>query len=361
MSEAGSAFEPGMRKIFGQRARSQAPRLGGELQQRIAVTGGSGFIGTNLIDFYLANGAKNLVNWDIHPPRDSSQADHWRPLDLRDAGAVAEEMKLFRADVLFHLGARTDLLGKGDADYGANVDGVENLIHAVRQLPHPPRTIFASSRLVCRIGYQPTSEDDYCPPNAYGASKVQGELTVRRLAGTSFDWLIVRPTSIWGPWFRTPYRDFFDTISRGRYVHPRGRRIRKSFGFVGNTIVQLDRLMFGDRARVRHQTIYLADYPPLQLPEWADEVARCMGKGRVRSVPVPALRILARLGDVATLAGVGSAPLTTFRLNNLLTDMVHDTRLLEEVAGPLPFSLSEGTAITVGWFRGPADRGDVAA
>lgn len=352
---------PGLRAIFEERTLSRGPREEGELRDRIAVTGGSGFMGTNLVDFYLANGASKIVSWDINAPRDVKHADYWRQLDIRDAGALVEEIMLFEPDVIFHLGARTDLLGKTISDYPANVDGVENLIHAVRQLPRPPRVIFASSRLVCRIGYQPLSEDDYCPPNAYGESKARGEMLVRELAGNSFDWLIVRPTSIWGPWFQTPYRAFFDAVSRGRYVHPAGKRIYKSFGFVGNTSFQLDRLMFGDFGRAKHRTIYLADYPPLEVHAWADDVARCMGKKEVRSVPELALRVLALLGDLVTLAGVRSAPLTTIRLNNLMSDMIHDTSLLEEIVGTLPFTLAKGTELTVDWFNRSTSRVHVAS
>jgi hypothetical protein len=61
---------------------------------------------------------------------------------------------------------------------------------------------------------------------------------------------MVRPTSIWGPWFEIPYRTFFDATARGRYLHPRGRKVRKSFGYVGNTVYQLDRLMFAEGPKV---------------------------------------------------------------------------------------------------------------
>lgn len=340
----------GMRPIFADRTSSLASRSGDGISQRIAITGGSGFIGTNLLDFYLANGAEALVNWDVSAPRDPQQGTHWRQVDLCDEGALSEEIAQFRPDVLFHLGARTDLFGDSVSDYTANVNGVKNLISAVHQLAKPPKIIFASSRLVCRIGYQPNSEEDYCPANAYGESKVVGERLVRELAG-DLEWIIVRPTSIWGPWFRTPYRDFFETISQGRYVHPYGKRIRKSFGFVGNTAFELDRLMFGDSSAANRRTIYLADYPAVELHDWANEVARHMEKGKVRSVPVLMLRSLAKLGDAASAAGMKSAPLTSFRLNNLLTDMIHDTKLLEEIAGALPFSLSEATSITVNWLK----------
>ena len=67
-----------------------------------------------------------------------------------------------------------------------------------------------------RIGYQPDSDTDYCPTTAYGASKALGEEAVRA-AQLDVPWVIVRPTSIWGPWFDIPYRTFFDSIQHGRF------------------------------------------------------------------------------------------------------------------------------------------------
>jgi len=307
-------------------------------------------MGTNLIDFYRSHRAQDLVNWDISTPRNAEHKDLWFPLDLTDGRTLSEALARYRPDVIFHLGARTDLSGKSVADYSANVDGVANLIQAVQQISPIPRVIFASSRLVCRIGYEPRTENDYCPPNPYGESKVCGEQIIRETAGNEFDWLIVRPTSIWGPWFRTPYRDFFDAVAQGRYLHPSGKKIYKSFGFVGNTCVQLDQLMFAGFGQTNHQTIYLADYPPLEVHEWSNEISRYLGRSEVKTVPVSILRLLARSGDLSTWLGI-SPPLTTFRLNNLLTHMVHDTALLQQLVGELPFSLSEATRLTVDWLE----------
>jgi len=63
-------------------------------------------------------------------------------------------------------------------------------------------------------------------------------------------WVLVRPTSIWGPWFDVPYRNFFLSVARRRYVHPAGKRIHKSFGFVGNITWHLHRLMIAPRPQV---------------------------------------------------------------------------------------------------------------
>ncbi len=50
---------------------------------RLLVTGGSGFIGTNLIDEFKGR-VDQLLNLDLHPPLDSAQNKFWREGDILD-------------------------------------------------------------------------------------------------------------------------------------------------------------------------------------------------------------------------------------------------------------------------------------
>jgi hypothetical protein len=44
---------------------------------------------------------------------------------------------------------------------------VGNLLTVLAEAPDPvERAVIASSRLVCRIGYQPGFDEDYCPTTA---------------------------------------------------------------------------------------------------------------------------------------------------------------------------------------------------
>jgi nucleoside-diphosphate-sugar epimerase len=325
---------------------------------RILITGGSGFIGTNLVELYRRAGVDALANLDIASPRNPAHRSHHVAVDLEDADSTRDAVAAFRPDVVFHLGARTDMHGRAVDDYGANTFGSSNLIAAMQALPSPPKAILASSRLVAHIDHRPVGEDDYAPTTPYGESKVEMERRVRAEAD-GLEWLLVRPTSIWGPWFATPYRDFFEAVARGRYVHPKGAIVRKSYGFVGNVVVSLDRLMFeGGLERLRHRTIYLADYPPIDVMAWAREISTRVGRSAPRTVPIGALRVGAVAGDVAKRLGVKEPPLTSFRLHNLVAEMVYDTAPLEGVVGSLPFTMPEGVEITVDWLR---RNGDVAS
>lgn len=318
--------------------------------RRILITGGSGFIGTNLVARYLAEGC-SVLSLDREAPRDPGQAAHWKRIDLCDRESVLNAVTAFDPEYLFHLGARTDLDGAGVDAYVVNTGGTSNVIDALERLPRIKRVLFASTILVCRLGYMPKDETDYCPTTPYGESKQRMETLIRNSTKLPCSWSIVRPTSIWGPWFAVPYRQFFQRIAKGQYFHPGKDRTRRSFGYVGNTVHELDRLMFSNDGRIQGRTFTVSDYEPLIIRDWADCIQAILGAPPIRTAPLAVLRLLARAGDAARNVGFRNPPLSTFRLNNLLTNATYDIEPLKEVVGPLPFSAEEGVKQTVSWMR----------
>ena len=82
-------------------------------------------------------------------------------------------------------------------------------------------------------------------PNLYGESKVIGEKLMRK-SEISCDWVIVRPTSIWGPWFEHSYKTFFQVLNRGWYVQPGAEPITKPLGYVGNTVHMMKKILYSE-------------------------------------------------------------------------------------------------------------------
>lgn len=318
---------------------------------RILITGGSGFIGTNLVQACAWKGHA-VANVDVNPPRDRQLLDSWSRVDVRDRAALSAAMDRFHPEYVVHLAARTDLDGRSVADYDTNIAGVENLIACLEQYP-PARVLFASSMFVCRLGHIPARDDEYCPHTVYGESKVEGERIVHQRAGDSYCWSIVRPTSIWGPWFDVPYKGFFTAVQRGLYAHPRNRIVRRSYGFVLNIVAQIESLMFGpiEKSKIHRRTFYLADYEPLDVKHWADLIAQSFGRGGARQIPMPVLRTAAKVGDILKRCGVRNPPLTSFRLKNLVTDAVFDLSPLKSICGESPYTLEQGVALTTAWMR----------
>ena len=315
---------------------------------KILITGGSGFIGTNLVEYFCSKNHE-VINLDINSPRNKLYLKNWVKGDILNLNDVKSCLNTFNPEYVVHLAARTDLEEKTSINgYRTNTDGVLNIVEGINSFPNIKKTIYASSRMVCRIDYLPTSFNDFCPPNLYGESKVIGEKIVRQKA--KHDYVIVRPTSIWGPYFEIPYRTFFDTIRKKIFYLPKNCNPKKSFGFVSNTVFQIEQILFASKENTK-ENYYLSDYPAINLKEWSNLISEEFNGKKIKEVPFFLLTIAAKMGDILIKIGWKNPPLTSFRLNNLITDMVYDTQNLEKLCGELPYKLENGVKITTQWMK----------
>jgi nucleoside-diphosphate-sugar epimerase len=318
--------------------------------RRTLVTGGSGFIGTNVVAALLARGDA-VCSIDSVAPRNPAHAGSFRRVDICDAEALAVAVDDFRPDQIIHLAARTDLLGTSIDDYAANTIGTSALLSVLAARPQIERTLFASSMLVCRLGYLPQSTTDYAPNTAYGASKVESERLVRAADPSRRRIILFRPTSIWGPWFGEPYRNFFDAVVAGLYVHPQGAATRRSYGYVDNAVAQIFALADADAALLGDNLYHLADYAPVDIGAWADMIATAAGRRRPFRVPMPVMQAAALAGDTLKALGWKRPPMTRFRLSNMTMDAVQDTRAMAALCPALPVTIEDGVARTVRWMQ----------
>jgi len=317
---------------------------------RILVTGGSGFIGTNLVEYYLSK-REEVINFDIALPKNITHKPYWRKVDILDLEALRLEIIDFSPLYIINLAAQTSTTDRGRKleDYATNFRGLRNLMEIAKDTPSVERLISTSSMIVCRAGYQPQSDADYCPDTLYGQSKVLSEKLLREAEELPYSWVIVRPTGIWGPWFDVPYRNLFKMISKGLYVHPGHGDVTQSLGFVGNSVCQLDRLLRAPADRVHGKTFYLADYPPTNMRGWVELIQKAFRARKIREVPVWALKVVAKAGDVMKSLGWELSPLSSSRLKNMLTSFVFDLDPL--ITDNVPYKLEEAVQLTVDWLQ----------
>ena len=316
---------------------------------KLCITGGSGFIGTTAVQLALDQSVK-VVNFDIRPPKILKHQPFWKYVDIRDKEQFTSALEDFLPTHILHLAAMTGMDIEDMSFFDANTVGVQNLLEASKHLSNLERILFTSSLLVCKNGYVPKSDTEYCPPNLYGESKVIGEKLMRE-SELSCDWVIVRPTSIWGPWFEHSYKKFFQVLNRGWYVQPGAEPITKPLGYVGNTVHMMNKILYGEEKSINHNTYYLGDYPQHSIQEWADLIRTELGKpGKTPVFPIAGLRLMAKIGDTLKLLGWNDPPLTSFRLNNMLTGAHYPIERTQAVVGELPFTLKEGVQQTLEWM-----------
>jgi len=323
--------------------------------KKVFVTGGSGFIGTNVVSSLLADGYV-VLSIDIKPPQDKTHVALYEHGDILDGDYLIRTVQKFAPDIIVHLAARTDLNEKvGINGYQANTIGVQNIISAIKQQPSVQRCIFSSTKLVCSTNYTPKTEDDYCPDTLYGRSKVQGERIVKSAEGLTCTWCIVRPTSIWGPWSMAPhipYGRFFQLISKGLYYHLGNVDSPKSFGFVGNTVFQLKKLLLAECFAIDRKVFYLSDYETYYIREWANTISIKLKRKPIHDLPEPLIYLAAKLGDFAKIIGYREPPISTFRLKNMRADTSGiPLENIKKVTGTLPYTIEQGVDCTITWMR----------
>ncbi len=316
---------------------------------RVFVTGSSGLIGKWTIERLLSDGHE-VLGFDCRPNPFEDLSEHCVTGDILDEAALRMRLRKFAPDAVIHLAARCDLDGKTLEDYQANIEGVRNVCRTVCETPSVQRAVYTSSQLVCRVGHVPEGEREYCPDTVYGRSKVCTEEIVREENGGGVTWCIARPTTVWGPFMSEHYRSLLRHIQKRRYFHAGSGRLLKSYAYAENIAFQYSRLLQAPDHAVAGRVFYLADYQPLSLREYTNRLADAMGVKRPPTMPLPAVRAIAAIGDLLNALGL-HFPLNRFRLRNILTEYVFDLEQTRAVCGELPISFEQGIEATARWFR----------
>ncbi|WP_455638546.1 NAD-dependent epimerase/dehydratase family protein [Parabacteroides sp.] len=316
---------------------------------RFLITGGSGFIGTHLISFLSNMKDTTVLNIDTNVPKLEEHKSIWKNVDICDKRELTQIITEYQPDKIIHLAARTDLNGKSLNDYKANIEGVNNLLDALEQVPTLQQAIFTSSMYVCYPGYKPRDFEDYAPHTLYGESKVLTEEIIKKRNPSHYTWSIIRPTSIWGPYFGEPYDKFFKIVLSHSYFHMGKRACKKTYGYIDNTIYQINSIIEANKDIVNRKVFYIGDYEPYDITEWSNEIASIAGI-KIPQIPYFLFYIAGKFGDLLKKVGI-TFPMTSFRLRNMTTNNIHNLQPIQKIAPLLPVKRKDGSKVTIEWIR----------
>jgi CDP-paratose 2-epimerase len=285
--------------------------------ESVLITGGAGFIGTNLadrlaragtpvtvLDSLVRAGVEDNLRWLKRNHRDLVRVEIG---DVRDVYAVRRAMT--GCERVFHLAAQvavTTSLAHPRHDLDINVNGTINVLEEARRLPSPPAVVFTSTNKVygrlddlelrrCADGYEPVDQRlarlgisdrralEFCSP--YGCSKGAADQYVRDYAHTfGLRTCVLRMSCIYGP-------------------HQHGNEDQ---GWVAHFLLRALRgepiTIFGDGRQTR-DLLYVEDLVDALLAASTDERALSGRAFNIGGGPASAVSLLGVIDLIGELAG----------------------------------------------------------
>lgn len=201
---------------------------------KVLITGGSGFVGSNLINMLKMDKDFNILSLDKRPSQWHSQLSE--VVNINDIDAL--DKVDFPADAIVHLAAehRDDVYPK-TLYYDVNVTGTENIVrHA--ELKNIQKIIFFSSVAVYGFADVGTDEQGKINPfNDYGKTKWRAEQILQawyEKDSSNRTLTIIRPTVIFGPRNRGNFYNLINQIQSGKFLMVGKGNNKKSLAFINN-------------------------------------------------------------------------------------------------------------------------------
>jgi len=225
---------------------------------RILVTGGAGFIGSNLVHALLSGGHEVAVIDDLSTGSVANLDPRvvFRKIDILDDELEAVVVEV-APDVVVHLAAQASVsasLRDPERDRAVNAEGTRRVAAASKKAG-VRRVISASSAAVYGepVELPLTEASATSPMNPYGASKLEAEGLLRaELEDTGVDFASVRFSNVYGPRQDAQGEGgvvaiFCDRIHRGiaPVVYGDGSQTR-DFIYVGDVVAALVAAIFTD-------------------------------------------------------------------------------------------------------------------
>jgi nucleoside-diphosphate-sugar epimerase len=305
----------------------------------ILITGGSGFIGTNLVSDLLKEGHKVTIY-------DKQKSETYPDLcivgDVRDKEKLTSSMR--GVDAVYHLAAEhRDDVRPASLYYEVNVGGAENIVYALKK-NDVNRLIYTSTVAVYGLNSGEPNEDSPIKPfNEYGWSKYKSEIVFEKWADSDNTkcLIIVRPTVIFGEGNRGNVYNLLTQIADERFIMVGNGKNKKSMGYVLNLsqfLITLLRTTPG-----RHLYNY-ADKPDLNMDEFVRLVLNTLGKKSDLSFRLPYL--IGLLGGYAFdfLAKVTGKtyPISSIRIKKFCADTQVSAEKVKDTGFTAPYQLANG-------------------
>ena len=305
----------------------------------ILVTGGSGFIGTNLVTDLLNKGHKVTIY-------DKQQSEKYPELcivaDIRDRDKLTRSMESI--DAVYHLAAEhRDDVQPVSFYYEVNVGGSENMVYALKK-NGVNRLIFTSTVAVYGLNSGvPNEGSPVSPFNDYGKSKYIAEIIFNDWAdcGPAHCLVTVRPAVIYGEKNRGNVYNLLHQLSSGKFIMVGKGTNKKSMAYVLNLTGFLSSILTSKSGRFIYN---YADKPDLSMNELINIFHNTLGNHHKNNFKVPyAIGLMGGYCyDVLAKLTGKTYPISAIRIKKFCADTVINTDKLQLTGFVPSYTLAEG-------------------
>jgi nucleoside-diphosphate-sugar epimerase len=331
--------------------------------KKVAVTGGGGFIGQNLVRQLLARGVETLViGRGTYPELEKVGAISSRG-DIRDRAFL--EQAFTGCDTVFHVAAKAGIWGKREEYFSINLNGTENVIAACRTkrvanlvYTSTPSVVFAGRDIVGGDESLPYSNEFLCH---YAASKAAAERTVLAANGPGLATVALRPHLVWGPGDTNLIPRLVARGSKGLLKRVGDGRNLVDISYIDN-VVDAHLLAAENLAGIGTaggRAYFISQGEPVNLWGWIDEFFSLVGVPPLaKSVSFRQAKLAGGLLEtIYGLLRLESEPLMTrFLAEQLAHSHWFNIEAARRDLGYRPrVSTAEGLQRTAEWLNGPGE------
>lgn len=307
----------------------------------IAIVGGSGFVGSNLIEKLVASDhVTSILNIDKN-----QSLSHSHITKLGNVLDVDRLTELFvGVDVVILLAAEhRDDVSPTSLYYDINVQGMRNTLNAMKA-NNVKRLIFTSSVAIYGLDKDNPDESFVADPfNHYGISKWQAEQVLQEWYKSNFDWNIniIRPTVIFGEGNRGNVFNLLNQIASGKFMMIGEGNNQKSMSYIGNIVAFIQFLL--ENVKSGYNVYNYVDKPDFTTNDLVYHTGQILDKN-IPSVKIP--YALGMLGgycfDVLAFLTRKKLPISSVRVKKFCAVTKYDSTKAMSSGFTPPYTMEEG-------------------
>ena len=248
--------------------------------KKVLVIGGTGFIGSHLVDTLIKRGYKvrclvrktsNLKWIEDHVKKNRIDLAYGDIVDKKSL-----ELATKGVDVVYNLATIIDERWVRYEDFKKiNLVGTKNIVEACIK-NQVKKFIYFSS--IAAVGMEsanhPINEQEHCKPTTlYGKSKYEAEKFLNNvIKQNKINIVILRPPTVYGPREAYNTASLFRTIQQGKFKIIGNGKNLMSFCFIKNVVDAA--ILAMERETANNETFFITDERAYSLQEFAETIAK---------------------------------------------------------------------------------------